>query len=133
MLQTVKYLVNFASYSIIVYSNTNYVFYVSCINVFYVPFSLSSGHGVILEGAVLDVSRHVITDVNNRKVKCLFNRELQTVPQLRNVGYSAIMIIHLFKLLFRSLGSIKLKNKNKNKKTFQMNAVLLNFLFIRES
>jgi len=112
MLQTVKYLVNFASYSIIVYSNTNYgvlVFYLSCINVFYVPFSLSSGHGVILEGAVLDVSRHVITDVNNRKVKCLFNRELQTVPQLRNVGYSAIMIIHLFKLLFRSLGSIKLK------------------------
>ncbi|XP_067275900.1 arpin isoform X1 [Pseudorasbora parva] len=26
-----------------------------------------SGHGVILEGAVLDMSRHAITDVNNRK------------------------------------------------------------------
>uniref|UniRef100_A0A8C1N350 Arpin n=1 Tax=Cyprinus carpio TaxID=7962 RepID=A0A8C1N350_CYPCA len=31
------------------------------------PLVHQSGHGVILEGTVLDVSRHVITDVNNRK------------------------------------------------------------------
>lgn len=42
----------------------------------YSPFLLFSGHGVILEGAVVDISRHVITDKNNRKVTvcrdCIF-------------------------------------------------------------
>ncbi|XP_067246478.1 arpin [Chanodichthys erythropterus] len=31
------------------------------------PVVHQSGHGVILEGAVVDMSRHVITDVNNKK------------------------------------------------------------------
>ncbi|XP_052008839.1 arpin-like [Xyrauchen texanus] len=31
------------------------------------PLVYQSGHGVILEGTVVDVSRHIITDVNNRK------------------------------------------------------------------
>lgn len=75
----------------------------------YVSFSISSGHGVILEGTVVDFSRHAITDVKNRKVKCLFVYWAQNVSSFQGLRYCVHENV-LYATALQSLGSVKSHN-----------------------